>query len=309
MSGSEKDMRGAGEEQAMTSPWDTGSRGSAARPLPHSGVHLPDALLRDYTAGELGPPALAGSEGHLARCAHCRARLAAYADTSRTEAGWARLSIAKDVPRPGPAERALHRLRVPGHTARLITATPALRRSWLTAAVVTLLLALVVARLGHAASASLPFFVVAPALPVIGVALSFGPRSDPMYEITLVTPVYGLRLLMLRTVAVVTTAMVPTAAAAVALPRPALETLGWLLPSLALTSITLALSARIDPTAAAGVVGGAWTLCLLAAFGPVQDALLSATGQLSAAGVLAAATVSITLTRTRYDRDTQHARA
>ncbi|MEU9475383.1 zf-HC2 domain-containing protein [Streptomyces sp. NPDC048191] len=264
--------------------------------------HLGTQALRDYQGRQLSGAALQRADTHLAVCAACRAGLTRYADQDRTAAIWARLVQARDVPRPGAVERVLLALRVPGHTARLITATPALRRSWLAGAVVTLLLTLVVARLGHAVSATLPFFVVAPALPVAGVALSFGPRTDPMYEMTVVAPFHGLRLLLLRTVTVVTTALVPAAAIAVALPGPAPRTLGWLLPSLALTSLTLALSARVEPVVAAGAVGGTWALCLLVLFEPVRDLVLSAGGQLGAAAVLCGTAVSIALTRTSYDR-------
>ncbi|MGC9541756.1 zf-HC2 domain-containing protein [Streptomyces sp. UG1] len=277
------------------------SRSSPREPSPAGpGPHVPDSVLQAYAAGRLGSPGLAQADAHLARCTACRSRLAPYGDRARTDAGWARLDAAKDVPLPGAIERALVRLRIPEHTARLIFATPALRRSWLAGTAVTLLLTLALARIGHTASATLPFLVVAPVLPVVGVAASFGPRADPMYEMTLVAPIHGLRLLLLRTVTVVATAMLPTATTAVAMPGPALQAFGWLLPSLALTTLTLALSARFDPAVAAGSVGGAWTCCLLLAFHPVQDALLTAEGQLCAASVLAAAALAVALMRVRY---------
>ncbi|MFF4016735.1 zf-HC2 domain-containing protein [Streptomyces sp. NPDC001843] len=267
---------------------------------PGPSPHVPETVLRAYAAGRLDSPGLARTDTHLASCTGCRRRLVADGDRARTDAGWARLDAAKDVPQPGLIERALVRLRVPDHTARLISATPALRRSWLTGTLLTLLLALVVARLGHAVSATLPFLVVAPALPVAGVAASFGPRVDPMYEMTLVAPLHGLRLLLPRTLTVVATALVPAVATAVAMPGPALHAFGWLLPSLALTALTLALSVRLDPVVSAGTVGGAWTCCVLLAFRPVLDFLPSVAGQLCAAAVLSTAAFAIAAMRTRY---------
>lgn len=267
---------------------------------PQADPHVCESVLRAYAAGELVARDLARTDAHLAHCRGCRLRLVAHGDRARSDAGWARLDAAKDVPRPSGPERALVRLRVPEHTARLVFATPALRRSWLAGTVVTLLLTLLVAHLGHAVSATLPFLVAAPALPVVGVAASFGPRADPMYEMTLVAPMHRLRLLLLRTAAVVATAVIPTAATALAMPGPALLALGWLLPALALTALTLALSVRLDPVVAAACVGGAWTGCLLLAFRPVQDFLLSAQGQLAAGAVLTAAALAIAAMRTRY---------
>ncbi|MFE7117578.1 zf-HC2 domain-containing protein [Streptomyces sp. NPDC057654] len=264
--------------------------------------HLGTQALRAYRGGLLRGAALLRADAHLAGCADCRAVLSRYADPARSAATWARLTAERDAPEPGAVERVLLTLRVPGHAARLITATPALRRSWLAGAVLTLLLTLAVAHLGQAASATLPFWVVAPALPVGGVALSFGPRVDPMYEMTVVAPFHGVQLLLLRTVTVVATALVPAVVIAVALPESAGRTLGWLLPSLALTSLTLALSARIDPVVAACVVGGAWALCLSLLFEPVRGLLLSAGGQAGAAIVLCGAALSIALTRASYDR-------
>ncbi|WP_246103105.1 zf-HC2 domain-containing protein [Streptomyces piniterrae] len=303
-------MTSGREERAMEvtagGPPPGGPRPPHGPRSPHT-THLEDQMLRAYAYGELLPPRLAHADAHVADCPHCRSRLGDLGDRARTDTGWARLRAVMDVPQPGPVERALLRCGVPDHTARLIAATPALRRSWLIGATVTLLLTVAVARWGRADAAPLPFFVLAPALPVIGVAASFGPRSDPMYEMTLVAPVHGLRLLLVRTVAVVGTTAALVGAAAVAMPGPALRALGWLLPSLALTLITLALSARLDPAVAAGVTGGGWTLALVLTFGDGDSPLLSGTGQCAAAGAALAAGAVIALTRSSFDRGLPHA--
>ena len=92
--------------------------------------------LRAYAQGELAPPLLWSADTHLAACARCRARLAAVSDPVALDAGWERLDAELDAPRPGPVEWLLVRLGVADHTARLLAATPALRRSWLAAVAV-----------------------------------------------------------------------------------------------------------------------------------------------------------------------------
>ena len=84
-------------------------------------------------------------------------------------------------------------------TGRLLTAPPVLRRSWL-AAVVFLLLATV--GVVHTAGSPPLFLALAPLLPLAGVALSYGPALDPTYEMAVVAPLHGFRLLMIRTLAV-----------------------------------------------------------------------------------------------------------
>ena len=49
------------------------------------------------------------------------------------------------------------------------------------------------------------FLALAPLLPMVGVALAYGPTADPAYEIAAATPYSGVRLLALRTAFVVAT--------------------------------------------------------------------------------------------------------
>ena len=149
----------------------------------------------------LAAPRLWSVETHLAACADCRAALAAHVPPAEISAGWARLDAELDAPRPGFAESLLIRAGVADHTARLLAATPVLRRSWLGAVALTLLLAVGV---GLAAS-PLMLLATAPLLPLAGVALSFGPGLDPTYEMAVVAPMHTFRLLMVRTVAVLST--------------------------------------------------------------------------------------------------------
>ncbi|MDX2602374.1 zf-HC2 domain-containing protein [Streptomyces caniscabiei] len=261
--------------------------------------HADDGDLREYVHGTLAAPRLWSVETHLAACADCRAALSAHVPPAEISAGWARLDAALDAPRPGPVESLLIRLGVADHTARLLAATPVLRRSWLGAVVLTLLLAVGV---GVAASPLL-LLATAPLLPLAGVAVSFGPALDPTYETAVVAPMHTFRLLMVRTVAVLATTTALSALASLALPSFGLAALGWLLPALALTSTGVALTARLGPVLAPVLVGTGWTALvvlsrLLASGTPLP---FTAQGQGAAAGVAVLASALLVAARDRFD--------
>lgn len=253
--------------------------------------HVPDEELRHYSDRALAPPALWSTEAHLAACPGCRERLAATVDPAIARSGWIRLETELDAPVPGPMERLVMRLGVADHTARLLAATPVLRLSWLAAVASTLALTAVVANLAN----PLVFLVIAPLLPLVGVAVSFGPAVDPTYEIALVSPMHTFHLLMLRCVTVLSATTGLSALASLALPRYGLVALGWFLPALVLTLFSLVLTPRLGPFLAAGAVGAGW-LALVAStlgFGAGGSVVFAAFGQslLALAGALAAVAV------------------
>ncbi len=265
--------------------------------------HVSDDELAAYARGTAVAPVLWSTEAHLAACPACRERLAERVDPGTTAAGWARLDARLDAPRPGPVEAVLVRLGVAAHTARLLACTPALRRSWLLAVGVTLAATAALAHLAQAMTVPVPLLAVAPLLPLAGVAVSFGPRVDPTYELTVVAPMHTLRLLLLRCAAVLATTTTLTAAASLALPESGPVVLGWLAPSLALTLVALALTPRYGPVPAAVAVGTGWAVLVAATvrLGTGESVLFTAPGQaaLAAAGVLAA--VAVWKTRSGFD--------
>ncbi|MFE9094081.1 zf-HC2 domain-containing protein [Streptomyces sp. NPDC007264] len=261
--------------------------------------HVDDADVREYAHGDLAPPRLWSVETHLAACADCRAALSAHVAPAEIDAGWARLDAELDAPRPGPAESLLIRMGVADHTARLLAATPVLRRSWLGAVALTLLLAV---GAGLAAS-PLMLLATAPLLPLAGVAVSFGPGLDPTYETAVVAPMHTFRLLMVRTVAVLSTTTALSGLASLALPSFGLAVLGWLLPALALTATGVALTARLGPVLAPALVGGGWIALValnvvLSSGTPVP---FTAAGQGTAAAVAVTATALLAVVRDRFD--------
>jgi hypothetical protein len=265
--------------------------------------HVAEDDLRAYARGELAAPLLWSADTHLAACAQCRALLADVTGPVALDAGWERLDAELDAPRPGWFESLLTRVGIADHTARLLAATPVLRRSWL-AAVVFLLLATV----GAVRTTESPtlFLALAPLLPLVGVALSYGPALDPTYEMTVVSPTHGFRLLMIRTLAVLVAGLGLNGLATLALPGYGLRALAWLLPALALTATGLALTPRLGPVLAPSLVGGAWVTVLLAAQAAQQtnaDALapFTAAGQGVAGAVAALGAGLLFLLRDRFD--------
>ncbi|MET9814300.1 zf-HC2 domain-containing protein [Streptomyces sp. NPDC006355] len=268
--------------------------------------HVPEDDLLAYARGELAAPALWSADAHLVSCDRCRRVLAEVADPVALDAGWERLDAELDAPRAGLLESLLVRVGVAGHTARLLAAAPVLRRSWLGAVVAVLLLSVAAGHAVRGGSFPTLFLALAPLLPLAGVALSYGPALDPTYEMTVVAPMHGFRLLMIRTVAVLAVVLGLNGLATLALPAYGLRALAWLLPALALTATGLALTPRLGPVLAPSLVGGAWVGLLLVAEGlrAGADAPLApftAAGQGVAAGVAALAAGLLFLLRDRFD--------
>ncbi|XKK58511.1 zf-HC2 domain-containing protein [Streptomyces sp. ARC32] len=227
--------------------------------------HVDEDDLRAYARGELAAPALWSTDAHLTACAACRGTLAGVSDTAALDAGWERLDAELDAPRPGRFERLLTWCGAGDGTARLLAATPVLRRSWFGALTAVLLVTFLVAVAAGAADRPTLFLACAPLLPLVSVALAYGPVLDPTHEMAVVSPMHGFRLLMIRTVAVLVVALGVGGLASLALPGFGPAALAWLLPGLALTTTGLTLTPRLGPVAAPSVLVGAWAAVLLAA--------------------------------------------
>ena len=161
----------------------------------------------------------------------------------------------------GPIEAMLVRVGVPDHVARLLAATPSLRVSWFGAAAVALAFS-VLAAYGSKGS-PMAFLVLAPLLPLGGVAAAFGPGVDPTYEIGLASPMRAHRLLLIRATAVLASTSLLAGIAALTLPGLDWSAAAWVLPSLGLTLATLALATVMRPLWAAGTVAFLWIAAII----------------------------------------------
>lgn len=263
-----------------------------------SAWHLDDDLLEDYVRGAPLTPALtASADKHLENCTGCRARVAALSDAGRLQAVWAEVVDAVDAPRRSWAERLLVRLGVSASTARLVAMTPSLRASWLAGVAAALLLALAAAHSGPRGVAL--FLALAPVLPVAGVALAFGPRSEPLHEVAVATPYSSFRLLLVRSAAVVGTTLVLAAPAAALLPGSPWLAVGWLLPALALVTTSLALATRVEPVVSSVALAAAWLAVALPGISPRFDPLLVASVGVQAGCLVLALAAGAVLVRSR----------
>ncbi|WP_439948400.1 zf-HC2 domain-containing protein [Streptomyces sp. BBFR109] len=272
---------------------------------PRRAWHLAEEDLRAYDRGELAPPLLWSADAHLAGCGECRERLAALADPAALDAGWARLDAELDVPRPGLLERLLLRFGVADHTARLLAATPVLRRSWLLAVTAVLVMTVAASEALRRADSPTLFLALASLLPLAGVALAYGPALDPTYEMAVVAPMHGFRLMLVRTVAVLAVGLGINGLATLALPGYGLGALAWLLPALALTATGLALTPRLGPVLAPALTGGGWVALLAVAesrgHGDAPLPPFTPAGQTAAAAVAALAIGLLFHARDRFD--------
>ena len=208
-------------------------------------------------------------------------------DLDRVAANFAAIEADLDAPQPSRLARLLRRLGVADTTVPLVTATPALRRSWLIAVLVAILFALNAASTSTADGVDriVGFLTVAPLIPLMGVALAFGPGVDPTHDVAVATPVDGFRLFLVRAITVVGASCAALLLVAWVVPDGGWYRVAWLLPALAVTATSLALATRFDARLAAGMTAAAWLFVMLiltsrtdaaTSFGPVTQLVSSA---------------------------------
>ncbi len=206
-------------------------------------------------------------------------------DPDRLASNLAAIEAEIDAPRPSRLARLLARLGVDDLTIPLVTATPSLRRSWLISVIIALLFAVNAAGTSTADAGVdriVVFLSLAPLVPLLGVALAFGPAVDPTHEVAVAAPMDGFRLFLVRAVTVIATSTGILLIGSLLIRDGGAYRIAWLLPSLAATSVTMALSTRLDPRAAAALVATTWLAVVItvsqavdpsAAFGPVVQIL------------------------------------
>ncbi|MDX8142026.1 zf-HC2 domain-containing protein [Lentzea sp. BCCO 10_0061] len=215
--------------------------------------HPGEQLLLRYARGDEDIPAdeLWAVESHLETCAACRGRLA---PEPVADAVWLELAPLLD------------------HTPQMTSARPWRRRlagwvspaagPWLAMILVVTFVAVLLDRLTSLSPDRVSLvLLVAPVLPVLGVAASWSRALDPAYELAAATPRAGLPLVLRRTAAVLAV-VVPGLLAAGSSSGAALAQ--WLLPCLAFTAGTLALGGLIGVTRAAIALIAVWAVAIVA---------------------------------------------
>jgi signal transduction histidine kinase len=213
------------------------------------------------------------------------------------------------VPEPAVPwlERVCARMGMPPYVAGIVSATPSLRLPWLAAAAAVALFAAIGASADP--DRALLFLVIAPVVPLAGVAAAYGPWSDPMFETVRSTPVSGFTVVLARSVAVVVTAVAVLALASLVAPVSVAWSWAWVLPALALSLSSLVLSTFTAPLIASAIVAGAWCVAL-ASVAVLGDpfALFRGPAQLVFLAVAIAASLVVTRRRERFDVEGLRAR-
>jgi hypothetical protein len=236
--------------------------------------HIDAATVEAYERGVLEVDREVDVEEHLLDCAQCREMLAGMAaedgllatvSTERLEQIWGGLQEEVAATQPGVVESVLSRLGLPAAQARLLTAAPSLRGPWLLGIAAALGFALVAALTAGPRGVGL-FLAVAPLLPVAGVAVAYGPHTDPMHELAAAAPHPASDTVLLRTLAVLLSTIPLAVLAGVLLPSaPVWIAAAWLLPALAFTALLLAAGTVMDPLWAAAGIIAVWATVVLSA--------------------------------------------
>lgn len=222
-------------------------------------------------------------EKHLAQAA-VRPQLfgGADVDPARMAENLRSVHAELDAPRELRLARVLRRLGVPDLTVPLVTATPALRRSWFVAVAIAILFSLSVASndAGAGADRIVVFLTLAPMVPLLGVALAFGKGIDPTHDLVLAAPRDTFTVFLIRSLTVLIASSSLLVISSLLLPEGGVFRVAWLLPAVAVSAITLAASTRFAPRRAAAVVGITWLLVVIVVasaasssvmFGPVTQ--------------------------------------
>jgi hypothetical protein len=256
--------------------------------------HVDTSALESYAAGRSTPMAGASVEAHLMECRECGAVLRELMPREPLDRAWRAIRSHVEEPRASLLERLLAAFGLSSDSARLLAAVPAFRGAWLLGVFVVLVFAGGAALFAEDTGVTL-FLIVAPLIPVAGVAASFGGDADPAHELVVVTPYSSLQLLLLRTFGVLVTSVPVTVLLGLALPGPAWLAVAWLTPALAGIALTLAVSPHFDTSTTAAVFGVVWSSAVLTAYHlgdpeevvePLMQLVLAAVGLMALAVVV-----------------------
>ncbi|MCZ3388926.1 MAG: hypothetical protein LH645_07320 [Actinomycetia bacterium] len=241
--------------------------------------HVSEQLVTSYVTGELQGARATSVEAHVMTCSLCRNAVNAEVSPERLRGIWSAVEDEVDAPRRSWAERVLTSFGMSDSDARLVSVAPSLHASWLLSLAAVLGFAVWASNAKSGGTAL--FLILAPIVPVLAVGGSYGRGIDPTFEVSVASPYPAMRLVMLRSTAVVAVSGALALVASFFVPTGG-DAAAWLLPCLALLSITLVVARWFTlPIAAAGVAA-CYALPLLAALVNDRDVsrlLLSASLQ------------------------------
>ena len=263
--------------------------------------HAEPELLAAYVAGSLDAIEGASVEQHLLRCDSCRRAVRPLLDRRLLDRAWAGVRDAvQSPPLPLPI-RLARRCGLTEPTAILLAATASLRTAWLVSAFVAVAFATFAAGLSGGAALA-PFLLVAPLVPVIGVAAAYGPHSDPLEALVVTAPHGRTRLILTRTLAVLVSVLPFTALLGLLLPGPSWLAVAWLGPALALVPVLLAVSSFVGPRTGGVLVALAWCAVVVFSLRGLPATWPVEATQQAVYLVLALTSGAVLIVRSRADR-------
>jgi hypothetical protein len=224
-------------------------------------------------------------------------------DQARVDRNWRAITIELDAPRPSRTERLLQAIGFPAHLTRVAAATPALRRAWYLATALVVVIGWGAAEADRPVESLFAMLLIAPLVPVLGVAMAYGVENDPAHETAIATPMRGLRLILTRAAVVLVVSTAVLGLAALLLPGTTSMAFAWIIPALGLTLSAVAMMTFTAPRVAATIVAVVWVLGVLVARGggDSQVAAFGPAGQATMALVAAVAIVVAVARRDRFD--------
>ncbi|MFF7408720.1 zf-HC2 domain-containing protein [Streptomyces lydicus] len=258
--------------------WKKQHQGDHGTTRAGSAWHVDAETSARYADGTLSEPDAWSLEKHVEACTRCAATVSravratgeAAADLAEVRAS-VLLAVADTASVGTVRPPTVRNTREPSHTfglrlGRAVRAAgPALRVPWLLALLLVCATATGLAYGAGFDGARPLLLMLAPVLPLAGVALSYGPRADPLYEISAATPSGGLWLLLTRTAAVLGVSLPLLTTVGAVLPAAAgVPGAGaWLVPGLALALGALALGSFVGCRTATAVVAAGWMSAVL----------------------------------------------
>ncbi|MFF1500545.1 zf-HC2 domain-containing protein [Streptomyces sp. NPDC058316] len=223
----------------------------------HASMRIIDGYARGDT--DIAADEVWALEAHLQACGVCRDRLSA-AVTAEAPAVAALVGTVWSDLEPQLAATATmpRQRRWSAWLSRWMTPTMV---PWLAMVVSVTLLALLLDLADTGFGEVSLVLLLAPILPVLGVAASWSRGLDPAYELTASAPRAGLYLVLRRTTSVLAVVVPALLVAGWATGVTAAQ---WLLPCLAFTSTTLALGGVVGVTRAAVALAAVWAAAVVA---------------------------------------------
>jgi hypothetical protein len=268
-----------------------------------TGWHVDDEALRRYVERTDSMAEGASVEQHLLTCGQCRARVntaAGAVDLAVIDFAvvWDRTRDAVEVPRASVFERLLRAAGLSPQEARIVWVASAFRGVWLIGVASVLAFAALAAAIGNAGGLWF-FLAVAPVAPCLLVAVSYDRRWDPTLEPEMVTPYPALRLVLLRTIAVLALALPTVLLLGLVVPGEAAFV--WLLPAVGFVAVVLAASTWVSPLNAATIVSASWLIAVWLLVTKAHSPTVVLQPRIQAAFlVLAAASFAVFLARGRH---------